>query len=247
MHLPDPTFPPLITGHPVKSPDAPFDVAVNGARTGELGAGDLVWSKNVKRLDCALVLEPDVPRSKALEILQVGMVAFADALGAIAPPELGVLYRWPNKLRVNGGDIGEMRLAVSDENDDAGAPHWMVLDIGIQMSPEKLMDDPGEVMEVTNLFEEGCGDINRTELLESYARHLLTWIHNWSSADFPGIQRNWLDRAEDHEREFELEYSGEALKGTFLGLDEIGNLLMKVGRKTRMLEIETALGLGAGK
>ncbi len=242
MHLPDPTFPPLLTGHDVKSPARAFDHALAGARAGTLGAGDLVWSRNTQRLECALVLEPEVPRARSMEILPVAMVAFADAFGALAPPEVGVLYRWPNKLRINAGEIGEMRLVASENSDGDGVPDWLVLDLGVQMRPAKMIDDPGTDMDFTNLLEEGCGEITRSELIESYARHLLTWIHSWTIDGFRSVHDAWLDRAEDKESEVALLYDGATLTGTFMGLDESGNLLLRDGKETRLLTVEQALG-----
>ena len=242
MHLPDPTFPPLLTGHDVKSPVHAFEHALDGAREGTFGAGDLVWSRNTQRLECAIVLEPEVSRRRSMEILHVGMVAFADAFGALAPPEVGVLYRWPNRLRINAGEIGRMRLAMSECADAEGVPDWLVLDLGVQMHPAKMMDDPGINMEFTNLVEEGCAGITRSELIESYSRHLLTWIHSWSVDGFRGVHDAWLDRAEDKEREVTIQYDGETLGGTFMGLDESGNLLLRDGDNTRLLSVDKAFG-----
>ncbi len=242
MHQPDPTFPPLLTGHGVKSPTRAFEHALEGARAGTFSAGDLVWSHNTQRLECALVLEPEVSRARSMEILHVGMVAFADAFGALAPPEVGVLYRWPNRLRINKGEIGMMRLVASNNSDSEGVPDWLVLDLGIQIRPARMIDDPGTDLDFTNLMEEGCGEITRSELLESYARHLLTWIHNWSADGFRSVHDTWMDRAEDEESEITLAYEGETLIGTFMGLDESGNLLLREGEKTRLLSVENALG-----
>ncbi len=242
MHLPDPTFPPLLTGHDVKSPVRAFDHALEGARAGTLGAGDLVWSRNTQRLECAVVLEPEVSRARSMEMLFVAMVAFADAFGALAPPEVGVLYRWPNRLRINRGEIGEMRLVASESSDGDGVPDWLVLDLGIQMRPAKMIDDPGTDLDFTNLLEEACGEVTRSGLIESYARHLLTWIHSWTVDGFRSVHDAWMDRAEDKESEVTLVHQGEALTGTFMGLDESGNLLLRDGKQTRLLTVGDALG-----
>ena len=80
-----PTFPPLLTGHAV-SPDTDARAwATAQAEQGALGAGDIVWSRDIANLSFALVLEPDVPRSRCGEILFAGLVAFGDAAGALGP------------------------------------------------------------------------------------------------------------------------------------------------------------------
>lgn len=245
MHMPDPTFPPLLTGHGVKSPTGHFEHAVSGAASGTFGAGDCIWSRNTQRFDCAIVLEPDVPLSRAKEMLHVAMVAFGDAFGVLAPPEVGLMYRWPGMLRINSGRIGEVRLAVSPGQDRNGCPDWMVLDIGVQMAGDTDNLSPGDNLGETNFYEEGCVDITRTELIESYSRHFLTWLHTWKEEGFAPIHQAWTERAEDRNREMPLVYNNETLTGTFLGLDDTGNLLLKVGDNIRLLTVETALGLGA--
>ena len=59
MHLPDPSFPPLLSGHDVPGAEGAFEAACKRAATGELGAGDVVWSRNVDKVDMAVVLEPE--------------------------------------------------------------------------------------------------------------------------------------------------------------------------------------------
>ena len=45
MLTPDPTFPPLLTGHPVPASADVFETACAEARAGRFSAGDLVWSR----------------------------------------------------------------------------------------------------------------------------------------------------------------------------------------------------------
>ncbi len=243
MHMPDPTFPPLLCGHGVKSPGSSFEIAIGGARSGEFGAGDCIWSRNTTRFDCAIVLEPDVSLHRAKEMLHVAMVAFGDGFGALAPPEVGAMYRWPGQLRINGARIGEARIAVSPGRDGNDCPDWMVVDISVQIAGDPAEPNPGNNLEETNFFEEGCGEITRTEMLESYCRHFLTWLHTWKEEGFAPIHRAWSERAEDRNRVFGLNYCGEDLTGTFLGLDDGGDLLIKVGAQTRLLSVIEAFGL----
>lgn len=242
MHLPEPTFPPLLTGHPVKSPVMPFAHAVEAARAGRLGAGDVVWSRNTSRLDCAIVLEPDVPPERTLEIHYLTMVAFGDALGATAPPEVAVTYGWPATLRVNGGIAGGFRTAMADTCGETGAPDWLVVSVGLAMRGDFSILDPGRDRDHTNLDEEGCSEVDRTTLLDSFCRHFLTWIHTWEEDGFKPVHENWLFRADGYREEIALTYDGRALKGTFIGLDDHGNLLLKTDAGMEVLLTERALG-----
>ena len=241
MHMADPTFPPLLNGHSVKSPMDHFSHAVSGAISGDFGAGDCIWSRNTHRFDCAIVLEPDDPLNISKQIMHVAMVAFGDAFGALAPPEVGAMYSWPGDLRINGALVGEVRLAVSPERGENDCPLWMVLGIGAEMAgqPENL--DPGENPDETSFFEEGCGDITRSEMIESFCRHFLTWLHTWEEDGFAPIHRAWMERAEKHNREVSLTHNNQDLKGVFLGLDDGGDMLIKIGDETRLLSVELAM------
>jgi biotin-(acetyl-CoA carboxylase) ligase len=227
VHLPEPTFPPLLTGHPVKHPARAFAEAVKGARAGSLGAGDVVWSRNVNRLDCAIVLEPEVRRERALEMLYVAMVAFGDAFGAVAPPEVAVTYRWPQTILVNGAFVGDTPVAMADDTGADGAPAWLVVGADIALRDDSRKHEPGHDPGKTTLYDEGCGEITRTSLLESFCRHFLAWVHTWEQEGFASTHRIWLGRAHDREREVTIDCAGESLSGTFVGLDECGNLLLR--------------------
>jgi len=237
MKLPDPVFPPLLTGHPVNAPDRPFDVAVAGAEGGTFGAGDLVWARDVSRLDCALVLEPTVERRRAAEMPFVAMVAFGDSFGAIAPPEVGLTYRWPLTLCVNGARAGWVRAAMSDDDDANGHPRWMVVGLTLEIRRNKREAEPGREPDVTDLFEEGCGDLNRTELLDSYARHLLTWIHTWETEGFGPAHELMLFRAEGYREQVDVDHAGRRHDGRFAGLDDNGNMILETAEGTIMLDV----------
>jgi biotin-(acetyl-CoA carboxylase) ligase len=249
MHLPDPQFPPLLTGHPVKAPASPTAHAVAGARAGEFGAGDIVWSRNTARFECAMVLEPEVPRARALEMLFVAMAAFGDALGTLAPPEVAVTFSWPNVLRVNGGRVGEVDLVLPPGVAADAVPPWMVVGIGVAMLGDLSDTEPGRDLDNTCLQEEGVGDVTRTELLESYSRHLLTWILDWTDDGFRQVHENWLGRAQDRQREIEVRlrggqlHGGTTASGIFTGLDETGNLLLKTDAGIELLRLDEALDL----
>ena len=241
MHLPDPTFPPLFTGHPVKAPDRPFKRACRGAEAGAFGAGDFLWAKRADRVDCAIVLEPEVSGARLYEMLFTAMVAFGDAVGAIAPPEVAVTYLWPQTIRVNGAAAGTVRIAWSARGDEAGAPIWLVVGLDCWIRRTHDARDPGLNLDETDLFEEGCGELDRTQIIESFARHFLSWIDTWDADGFAAIHRDWLGRADRHKEHIALDYAGKPVEGLFLGLDDAGNMLLKTGDGVAQLRVAEAL------
>lgn len=227
MGLPDPVFPPLLAGHPVAAEAAPFGLAIAGAKAGDFGAGDLLWSRAVERIELALVLEPEVGADRVNEMLFLAMVATTDAIGALIPPEIGLTYLWPATVRANGAAIGRVRLAQSEELDESGAPAWLVVGISLQLAPLTGPLEPGETPHLTSLADEGAGELDRSQAIESLSRHLLTWIHTWDVDGFGPVLENWLFRADGYREQIVLETGQGPRSGLFVGLDERGNLLMK--------------------
>lgn len=225
MHLPDPTFPPLLCGHGVKSPQTPLAEAIAGIAAGRLGAGDIVWSRSTERFALAVIFEPEVRRDRAAEMLPLAIVALGDALGALVPPELPITWLWPGTVRADGAKVGEARMAMGPD-DEAGIPHFVIIDIWIALRV-RGGDEPGQDLDNTTLYDEGCGDLDRTSMIESFSRHLMTWLHRWSSEGFASVHEAFLFRADQHRETVTISHGGQNVSGTFTGLDESGNLLLR--------------------
>ena len=238
MRNPQPTFPPLLTGHRLAADRNPFNWAVSKAGKGKLGAGDLAWSEDARSLRLALVLEPDVPRKRCGEILYVVMAAFGDAAGALIPPEVAITYRWPSAILMNNGQIGFVDLVLSDEDIDR-VPDWMVIGLDIRINPDPGTADPGLDINNTTMWDEGCGGITRTALLESVARHSVNLIHNWSEEGFGPTHTQWWGRVS---KEMRIADGIDLDPGqTLMGLDETGNALMSGNGETVALHTIDAL------
>ncbi len=227
MDLADPTFPPLLTGNPVDEQDDPFAVARLKASAGEAGAGDAFWSRDAARFRVAIVLEPDVEAARAMQMQFAAMVALGDALGAIAEPEIGIYYRWPGGIMINGARVGGVSVALPENVAGTDVPDWMVVAAKLQIHGDVEDLNPGLDPDNTSLYEEGGMDITRTDLIDSFCRHFLVWINEWENEGFKGIHENWVGRYRALDEEVDLEHGGEAHKGKFVGLDDLGNLLYR--------------------
>jgi BirA family transcriptional regulator, biotin operon repressor / biotin---[acetyl-CoA-carboxylase] ligase len=226
MHLADPRFPPLLTGHPVKAPARAFDEACRLAALGELGAGDLVWSRNTHLAEAALILEPEVPRQTARQMLPLLQVALADALGGLVPPQTAVQVRWPGGLLLNGGVVGETTIAVAP-GPAADVPAWLVVGFCLQLSAADARDEPGARANETTFYEEACGDITRTEILEAFGAHVMAWLHTWGEEGFRPIHNQWIGRVEGYEMAAPFALAGASVNARVLGLDDTVQLIVK--------------------
>ena len=223
MHLEDPQFPPLLQGYAVKAPVKPFAHACRLVRARELGAGDVVWSRNTARAEFAIVLEPEVALERALQMGPLLMVALGDCLGSLCPPKVAVQYRWPRGIALNGALAGEVRLA-APRGPACENPAWLV--VGAELDIAAPREDRQEWSR-TSLSEEAGPDITRTDVLQSLSAHVLTWLNTWQEEGFRPVHDQWLFRAEGREEPIVVAHNGETIAGEVLGLDESANLLLK--------------------
>ncbi len=168
-----PTFPPLMSGQ--ATVEDPMDVATQMAIAG-CDAGTVVYNLGPNELRAAIIFAPEVPLSEAMIMLPICGIGFQNALGAIAPPEIAVLLDWDGTIRVNGAVCGALSVSAAASTDDV--PDWLI--VGLRVSLHSNATSPGATPDVTTLYDEGCGDISATQLLEGWSRHTLVWINRWS-------------------------------------------------------------------
>ncbi len=231
----EPSLPPLFSG---RAAEHPFRAAVDAARAGT-DPGLLAYDIRPDRLSAALVLAPEVPLEDAMAMVLATANGFADAFGALAPSEMACQFDWPGTIRINGGRAGTIRAAASTA-DPLAEPDWLVIGLELAFATE-TQREPGETPEETTLREEGCGDIAPTRMLESWSRHTLVRIHDWTEAGIARLHRDWLGRAFGHGAEIEVRLPDETVSGRFTGLDEKGGLLLTSGTGTRLLPLMAML------
>jgi len=221
-----PTFPPLLRGIEVKAGIDPFAKAVADAGRGVAEVGDLYWSPDKITMQAAIVFAPEEPLVDAIPILFAVANGLNDCIGALAPPEVGVQHVWPDGIKVNGAWSGALRVDASTR-DVAEVPEWLVVGISLAMRWDENGPNPGEAPDLTALSEEGCGHLSAVRLLESWARHTLTWVNTWEEGELRAITDGWLNRAEGRGETVAFEHDGKTQRGEFLGLDENGGMILK--------------------
>jgi hypothetical protein len=167
--------------------------AYAGAHAAELGAGTLVFVGRFDVAEFAVVLEPDEPLAPARRALYAGMLALADALAALAPPEKPIAIEWPDAIRVDGGLVGGGRLAWPHGTNETAPPPWLVF--GAMIRTVSLAgDEPGLYPLATALEDEGFGDAGSDRLVEGFARHFMLAIDGWRDAGFAAVANDYASR-----------------------------------------------------
>lgn len=232
-----PSFPPLLRGVEVPPGVDPFQKAAGDCGLGRAEMGDLYWSPDEDTLRAAVVLGPEVALRLALPIMFAVANGMNDCIGALAPPEVGMQHVWPDGIKVNGAWCGVMRAAAPIRDPEA-VPEWLV--VGVSMSRHWPGGDPGDNPEITALSEEGCGHISLVRLIESWSRHMMTWINRYEDEGYRPIFDAWLSRAEGYQENIAFSDDSTMRSGSFLGLDEEGRMLLREGEGGPVSAIELA-------
>lgn len=228
-----PGFPPLFSGLAVEGQIDPFEKACVEAARG-CDAGLVVHNLSANTLQAAIVFAPEVPLIEAMAMLPLCGVGFQNALGALAPPEVAVHLDWNGGLRINGASCGRLRAATATEEAQS-EPDWLVIGLVLPLWPET--DNPGETPDQTALYAEGCVDVNATDLLEAWVKHTLVGINRWLDEGGKSLHAEW--RALAHEIGEETEQN--AIKGTFMGLDENFGMLLRDAETTHLIPLTQVL------
>lgn len=233
-----PQFPPLFTGLAVEGGIDPFAKACAEAALG-CDAGLVVHNTAVNRLSAAIVFAPEVSLAKAMAVLPVCAVGFQNALGALAPPEVAVHTSWDGTIFVNGAECGALR-ADASSSDPAAEPDWLVIGLTVPILPDQI-GDGGRTPDKTALYEEGCGEVEPAQLLESWVRHSLVWLNRWSDEGTAPLHREWRGILRDVGEDVTMQTPDGPREGTFLGLDEDLGMLLRDGADTHLLPLTILL------
>jgi len=221
-------------------PSNPFDEACALA-TAQGEPGTFLWARREDRAQCAALLAPDRPAARALLVAYVALLGLRDALGTVAPPAVPATFGWPDRLLVNGAVAGGIRVRLPPVKDPDGVPDWLVVGLEVLIAGDPEDSDPGRHVDRTSLYEEGCGAVTVTSLLESFGRYFLNWINRWQDDGFAPVKAAWLARAEGYEEEVEFRLDGHHHAGKFVAIDDSGDLVLERAGERSRLSLAAAL------
>lgn len=197
--------------------------------------GAIFWVDRADRLDCALILKPERPRREALPVIYAAALAFADALGAFAPPPSPIGFGWPGEILIDGGRAGRLALACAPSAPTV-VPAWAVL--GFDLALTAGSDEPGREPTQTCIADEGFEGFSPAAQIEGFSRHFLAWLNRWDEGGLAPIAAEWSRRSfAPIAPTIGLPDGG----ATPLRLDEAGDLRVRQNGRERTLSLDAAL------
>lgn len=180
----EPAMPPGIVAHAL-GPGADAFATARALAAGH-GGGSLFWVRREDQLDLAIVLEPEEPLRLARRAVCLGLLALADALALLAPPERPVAIAWPASLLVDGAVAGGGRLAWPAGADEDAPPAYLVFGARLRLAwPEGF--ETGSRPAETALAAEGFEEAGVPLLVERFARHMLFHADAWAARGFGAV------------------------------------------------------------
>ncbi len=203
-------------------------------QTGGRGRESRTWVSPPGGLYLSVLLRPRFERVGLLPL--AAGVAVAEAAG-----ELGVAtaLKWPNDVLASGRKLAGV---LAEAASGPSGVEWVVLGIGVNVSPE-FGGLPVEIQAtVTSLLAEGAGDVDPAAVAAPVLAHLAVCYDALRSR--PGdVLASWRARAVPWwGSEVEARTGGIQVRGRLVDLDEEGALVIELegGEKRRLLSGEVA-------
>lgn len=233
-----PHFPPIYRAYAITADLDPFERAVEMANEGT-DAGTLLWSARQDVYECAVVLAPENSLENSLPVVLTASLGLGDALGALIPPVIAVTFGWPDRVEINGGAVGKIRLIISETPNPTAIPDWLV--IGFKLANAGHWQGGGrDEPHRTTLAAEGC-HVDLLDLLESFSRHFLAWINRWQGDGVQPVQQAWMSRTLDVGKSISIDLSGRRREGTFKGLNEQCGLELVDHGRHHVIPLDSAI------
>ena len=231
-----PVMPPLFRALAVTPDVDPFERGLHAAAEGA-EAGTVLWSIGQERCQAAVVLAPEHSLEDSLPIVLVTMLGLGDALGALLPPVVALTFGWPDRIEVNGGVVGGVRMASARTEKPGDVPDWIVVGYGLAVQ-SRADGESGSGR--TTLADEGC-EIACIDLVEHFARHFLSWINRWQEDGVAPVRQAWLSRAAGLSSSIEVATGAQKKQGIFTGLTDTGSIRLMRNGITQTVSLEEAM------
>lgn len=235
-------LPPIYTFVSVDGTEDPVARALAMAADGADPA-TIICADRPDRLDCAIILHPDMPAAESRLVIYAAMLGLGDALGSVVPAGIDVTYQWPNVIEANIGTVARFTLSLAPSVPEDEIPPWMVLGVIVAINEDPIDpedDNHGHEFE-TSLAGEGAVEVTTVSLIESFSRHFLTWISRWQDDGFEPLRLMWIHHTENHEKPIQITIGKIDSSGTFEDIAPDGALILQTPDSTCQISLADVL------
>ena len=182
------------------------------------------WVSQRGNLFVSALLQPECDLSV---LPQLSFVAAAAAHASVAPvlPASDLKLKWPNDVMLSGEKLAGLLLESFETRGEETneKKRWAVVGLGmnIENSPSNL-EQPA-----TSLRHAGVELISAKIVLSRFIHHFVEWYELWQDDGFEPIKKYWMNYALHKDEMMEIRTGNDFNVGTFSGLDDSGNLLLK--------------------
>lgn len=214
-----------------------------GSQSGGKGRTGRNWQSPSGNLYASLLLRPEVPIARALQLSLLAGIAAHDAImglaaGAGKAPDLRL--KWPNDILLGDAKMGGILLESTSQSGDEMPAIVIGTGLNLASAPQEL-DRP-----VTSLAANGV-NVTPARAMSSLTWATAEWLSLWDGGHaFDRIRAAWLERAQPVGGTISVHIGEDRLSGRFLGIDEVGALRMSLasGEERRITAGDVSLGAG---
>nr|WP_074221526.1 biotin--[acetyl-CoA-carboxylase] ligase [Rhodovulum sp. ES.010] len=202
-------------------------------QTAAVGRRGRTWAAPEGNLSATLVMDPGCGPAQAALYSFVASYALYATLTAYVLNRDAVTLKWPNDVLLKGGKLAGILL----EADGAGGPvARLAIGIGVNLNtaPTHVALEPGAPRPAT-LAEVTGEPVDPLEFLAFLAEHLAHQGAFFRAHGFGPLRAAWLERAARRGRTITARTSNEQIAGTFVTVDEDGQLVLETSDGPRAI------------
>jgi BirA family biotin operon repressor/biotin-[acetyl-CoA-carboxylase] ligase len=185
------------------------------------------WVSAEGNLFATVLLSPSSPLAQCAQLSFVAALAVADTLDGIVPDSTLVRCKWPNDVLVAGKKIAGILLESFTTKELISERQWIAVGIGINVDshPEHVL------FPATSLREVGVELISAKIVLSRLIHNFVARYDQWEASGFAPLRKAWQAKAYQINQPVEVIVGEDRLSGTFAGIDDEGQLLLKTDKK----------------
>lgn len=205
-----------------KEPDSHGILVLSKSQTAGRGRLGREWdSPKNEGIWMSLVLKPSIHISNASMLTLIAALAVNRGLRNVT--NLNSLIKWPNDIIINGKKVCGILTEMSTSKDTLES---IVVGIGINVSNATF--DNGIIDKATSLQQEGYRDINKIQIINEILRCMEHFYEIFIKTEsLSELCKEYNDSLINIEKTVKIIERGNEWQGTAIGINELGELLVK--------------------